>query len=464
MQHTAIACPADRSSILLNVSDRWNYRGRPYYQWSTDVDILIGSGEFEIAEPILADLCELAEREAGANDYVAAPWYADELRRLRGLRGGMLDDSQAGRSQDEVRFLLAGQGGRVSAQGASGLFYRPLPKPAAGGLRFVLVGGEMHYVDRRGEHSGFTGESVVGSTTSVLAEEVARVATMVDSSAWIHAAALVAHRLVENALRCGNDDAWALGVGFTTAELRDSVKRLAGRFPAKASFANGRALTRPGKGRWAYSRCPAAFALNYAVATPVVTFGTPPDVLIWMWPDRSDLLLDALCDAISTTTDRPTTIVLPDTPMLRDFARRYSRRQYMTRIRRTLLENTMDFATERPNRRGTACYLRARPALVVDSDGTEIDGDELAAAAEYLDTNFNLRISLFDLIRDPLMSAQLRSRVQNVRSVRQRESEWTAEESATLSKMREWYGRHSDEAEDAALFREHCPRPLEYSS
>jgi hypothetical protein len=183
-----------------------------------------------------------------------------------------------------------------------------------------------------------------------------------------------------------------------------------------------------------------------------------------MWPDRSDLLLHALCDAISTTTDRPTTIVLPDTPMLRDFARRYSRRQYMTRIRRTLLENTMDFATERPNRRGTACYLRARPALVVDSDGTEVDGDELAAAAEYLDANFNLRISPFDLIRDPLMSAQLRSRVQNVRSVRQRESEWTAEESVTLKKMREWYGRYFDEAEDAALFREHCPRPLEYSS
>ena len=60
-------------------------------------------------------------------------------------------------------------------------FYAPLPSVPRGNVCFVLVGGPMEYVDRRGEHNCVTGELPPGGTLACLAGSVARMSAMVEA-------------------------------------------------------------------------------------------------------------------------------------------------------------------------------------------------------------------------------------------------------------------------------------------
>ena len=125
---------------------------------------------------------------------------------------------------------------------------------------------------------------------------------------------------------------------------------------------------------------------------------------IWGWPDRSDLCLQAFVDTVAVGTADPVTVILPDVPAFRDFARRYVRGERMDKIERTLIEEYLYRCPRNMvNKRGTVLSAEFAPRLVVHADGTEDDGTVLASALAYLDAHHTLRLSVWDVLGDALL-------------------------------------------------------------
>lgn len=252
------------------------FEGRLPSEWVTDIEILIGSGETARAEAILLHLCAIEVDQAANSSESPAPWYFDKLAALINGRGdrasaiaileryvglakepGYLGDELARLRAGETRPFkwteeqLAVDDERFRTQ--NGTFYRPLPVPATGNVRFVFVGGPMHYVDRRGDHACVSGSDIEGTEDEKTAEEVARVASMTDSEQWIDSAVRLIDRLLKGAQRTGDDDAWCLSVSFVTGGIRDSVRAVLGRPPVRVQDGPPR-LAKPARGRWLYFR------------------------------------------------------------------------------------------------------------------------------------------------------------------------------------------------------------------
>ena len=471
-----------------------------------DASVLIGSGELKAAEAVVAGWC--AEEEAsrrGPDRYqLNDRWPFIQLIRIQDTRGDLsgaaatltryLDLEPHAASDELVRMLEEGLANAEDTQGQrqaiypwggrsdplpevlrnngqfrdAGVFFRPLPKPAAGGIRFVLIGGRMCYVDRRGEHSCSSEDPLDGPEALRLAEDTSRVLTLTQDWTWTEMAVTLCHRLLGAAQRCGDPTAWALAAEFRNGSFRQTIKALGSRPPTKLK-PDDFAVRKPPRGTWLYHHYPASFVLHQLSREPLYRLaGDAPRVALWRWPDRSDLMLRAWCDTLAAASPSPMTVVLADTPMLRDFARRYVRREPMHRIDRTYVENALHFAGEdvpdglRPRPGQTppsrACYLRVRPSLVVDSDGTELDGDLLTVALDYLETHYQLRISPFDALRDPLLSGLLTGRVDKLRHARAADSAWRPDELRQIAELREVYEQYrAGQNPELDLYAVHAP-------
>jgi hypothetical protein len=265
---------------------------------------------------------------------------------------------------------------------------------------------------------------------------------MVSNDQWNQAAILVTHRLLEASLRLGNEKAWTYSIGLNARSFRADVKALTGNFPVRARPWGEPAsvgLGKPGRRRWLYDYSerepfgrvwhrPALFAINCLRGQTLLRVASPPAVALWRFPDRSDMMLQAFCDTLAPPDGAPVTVVLPDTPDLYDFALRYSTKQQMDKGERTLLENIVNFDTSPlfP----PACLSRFGLTRVVEPGGGELDGDLLSAALDFLDTNYQVQISPWDLVHDQLVRTELGPRVQALQAARVEAAHWTDAEKA----------------------------------
>ena len=215
------------------------------------------------------------------------------------------------------------------------VFYEPLASLPRGNVRFVLVGGPMEYVDRRGEHRCVTGEAPDGGAEADFAESVARMSAMVDSRPWVQAATQTGQAIMTSLIRArrGSSPVRAPSVSYVTSTFRDVVKAVAGALPKKVAEDAWR-IGPVGKSRWSYQRDAAHYIYNAHAGFTYITVESAPAVCIWAWPDRSDLVLQAFLDTVAVGTADPVTVILPDVPAFREFARRYVRGEHMDKVER----------------------------------------------------------------------------------------------------------------------------------
>ncbi len=283
-------------------------------------------------------------------------------------------------------------------------FYEPLPSAPRGNARFILVGGPMEYVDRRGQHNCVTGEPGGPDPASDRAESVMRVHAMVHSDAWLHVAAELGRALMVTSVR-GETSPRAYGhlVAHTNRQSQRAVKDVTGT-TAKEFPEDTWTIGPAGKLRWYYQGDPRQYVYNARASYGLMTVDPAPAVSIWAWPDRSDLVLQAFIDTMTVGAQEPVITILPDVPAFRSFARRYVRRQQMTNIERTWMEETLfpNFGMSE-SRHARVLSGEFAPRLVINADGTEEDGAALAGALAYLDANHAVRLSVWDVLADPLM-------------------------------------------------------------
>jgi hypothetical protein len=442
-----------------------------------DINLLIGSGETRLAEQLLRRVCTrplpfltacaaLADVLAAKGDQPGAiSLLSQYIEYVRSTRPQDMEEqiqlvaSAIDRIQNAV--YPGGTRGKSlldeSRRTNDGTFWRPLPRPARGNVTFVFVGGQMHYVDLRGEHECASFAEIDGGGASQLSENVARLNILVDSASWVRTAVLTSHRLLGALQRGGIDDAWGYAVGYTSGWFRDCVKDVAGRLPVKATTAG--LLDKPGRGRWLHDRDPLLFVLHCSRGYPAIDVRSTPTVAIWRWPDRSDLALQAFCDVLSSSGASPLAVVLPDIPALRDFARRYNRQDPMTNVMRTLIESQTLFA-EAPGDRGDDCFGRYYPTLVLSPDGAETDGDQLVLALDYVDEHYQLRVSPWDLLQDRLLRTHLSAGLPALRARREAEAQWSADEMRRCAEKVERYAQKTPGSDITELLRGHIPEAI----
>ena len=135
-----------------------------------------------------------------------------------------------------------------------------------------------------------------------------------------------------------------------------------------------------------------------------MTVEAAPAVCIWGWPDRSDLCLQAFLDTVAVGAPEPVTVLLPDVPAIRGFARRYVRGEHMEKTSRALLEESFyRFPGGGFGSRGDVVSAEFAPRLIVHPDGTEDDGLVLTSALAYLDARHTIRLSVWDVLGDALL-------------------------------------------------------------
>jgi hypothetical protein len=178
-----------------------------------------------------------------------------------------------------------------------------------------------------------------------------------------------------------------------------------------------------------------------------------PAVCIWGWPDRSVSCLQAFLDTVAADATDPVTVILPDVPAFRDFARRYVRLEPMANSERTLIEDHLyRMPLDMPNKRGNILSADFALRLVVHPDGSEDDGALLAGAIAYLDAHHTLRLSVWDLLRDAL----LRGVAMTARPTPRRFSVSASDRIDTVS----WYSRNT-EYDDPDVLRPYRPSLLD---
>jgi hypothetical protein len=374
--------------------------GRDSRAYCDEVLSLIGTGYLALAEAALTKLLE--QRPSDDSAFYASCLLAQvhaETARLETARTTINQLLPPGQPEHPV--IHRPRDLRTITTGP--VFYRPLPRPR-GNARFVLVGGPMDYVDPRGEHTCVTGQPPDGGAANELAESVARMSAMVDGAPWIEAATNTGRSLMASLARAGGDERpYGHLVCYLTTPFRDAVKATTGAWPKKVAEDIWR-IGSAGKTGWSYQRDAGRYVHNANAGYTYITVETAPAICIWGWPDRSDLCLQAFTDTVAAASLDPVTVILPDVPAFRDFARRYVRGERMDRVSRTLMEECLYRGpNEMKHKRGIVLTAEFAPQLVVHSDGTEDGGAALASALAYLDAHHTLRLSAWDVLADPLL-------------------------------------------------------------
>lgn len=370
-----------------------------YYE---EIRSLIGAGYLALAESALVKLCEgeydmnfpglLAEvyGQTARKDQARAAMQAAYHSPVVDLDERSLDSVFWPR---DMRTITAGP-----------LFYEPVRSLPRGQVCFILVGGPMEYVDRRGEHSCITGEAPPGGTAAEFAESVARMSAMVDGDPWMQAAAATGQGIITSLARTGHASGlYGHLVSYATGPFRATVKALTGSLPGKAAEDTW-TLAPAGKSKWSYQHGAAHYLFNASAGFALMTMQAAPAVCIWGWPDRSDGCLQAFLDTAAAGHPGLVAAILPDVPAYRDFARRYARREQMAKSERALIEDLLyRYPADMINKRGYVLAAEFAPRLVVYPDGSEDDGALLAGAIAYLDAHHGLRLSVWDILRDDLL-------------------------------------------------------------
>jgi hypothetical protein len=286
-----------------------------------------------VFDDLLARVYGQTAREGQALDEIDAFAYRLSDRERDGARAHLL-------ARRDIRTIVAGSA-----------FYEPLTSLPRGNVRFVLIGGPMEYVDRRGVHVCVTGEDPSGGAEAGRAESVARMNAMVDGVPWMRAAAETGQAILKSLSRAGAvPGLYGHQLSYVTSPFRQIVK-LTGSLPKKAAE-DAWALAPPGKSGWSYQREAAHYLFNAADGFRYLLVQAAPAVCIWGWPDRSDGCLQAFLDTVAGDAADPVTVILPDVPAFRDFARRYVRMEPMASYGRTLIEDHLyRVPPDMPNKR-----------------------------------------------------------------------------------------------------------------
>ena len=394
--------PADYRSLTGPPLEVFPDPGRDPDTYREEISSLIGAGYLALAE---AALVKLAGRHDGFHDLLALV-YGQTAR-----EGQALDaiDAFAYRLSDRERdgarvHLLKRRDIRTILAGPA--FYEPLSSLPRGNVRFVLVGGPMEYVDRRGVHACVTGESPQDGAEAGRAESVARIGAMADGMPWMRAATETGQAILKSLARAGAaPGVYGHQLSYVTSPFRQIVKELTGSMPKKTAE-DAWALAPPAKSGWSYQREAAHYLFNATAGFRYFQVQAAPAVCIWGWPDRSDGCLQAFLDTVTADAPDPVTVILPDVPAFRDFARRYVRMEPMADSGRTLIEDHLyRMPLAMPNKRGTILSADFAPRLVVHPDSGEDHGLLLTGALAYLDAHHTLRFSVWDLLRDALLRA-----------------------------------------------------------
>ena len=212
--------------------------------YDEEIQSLIGTGYLALAE---AALIKLKERDPFLV-YLLGHLYRQTARfdEARAAIKHQWPDSESEPLVSQLRDL------RTITAGPA--FYEPSSTPPRGNVRFVLVGGPMEYVDRRGEHSCITGESPDGGGAAELGESVARMNAMVDGAPWMQAAAEVGQAILSSLTRAGVDPRpYGHMISWVTSSFRDVVKALTGARPKKVAE-DVWSIGPVGKSGWSYQR------------------------------------------------------------------------------------------------------------------------------------------------------------------------------------------------------------------
>ena len=392
--------PADYRSLMGPVPEVVLDSSRDPRAYREEISSLIGTGYLALAEAALTKLCKRHDafhdllahvygqtaRDGQALDAIDAFSYRLSDREKGGVISHML-------RRRDVRTIVAGP-----------VFYEPLPSFPRGNVRFVLIGGLMEYLDRRGVHSCVSGESPPGGAEAERAESVARMSAMVDGEPWMRAATEAGQAILASLSRAGAASGlYGHQLSYVTSPFRQIVKALTGSLPKKLAE-DAWNIAPVGKSRWSYQREAAHYLFNATAGFTFLSVETAPAVCIWGWPDRSDGCLQAFLDTVAADATDPVTVILPDVPAFRDFARRYARLEPMANSERTLIEDHLyRMPLNMPNKRGNILSAEFAPRLVVHPDGSEDDGALLTGTIAYLDAHHTLRLSAWDVLRDALL-------------------------------------------------------------
>ncbi len=282
-----------------------------------------------------------------------------------------------------------------------------------GDLCFVFIDASVCYVDQRGEHSGLLSESLNTE------EERCRLRTVSNNEQWLRAAVVLGDELIDLARRSGDADAWGCTSGHFGGSdpgpnrVMHVLRAVTGRRPPKPAFGP---LARPKYGRWSVRQ---VFAYDPGKDTP--------NVAIWhLGFTQNPQFFPRWCAAIGAGSRSPV-LILPDSPIMRDLARRWNAGQLIPRRQSWRGDNIRDYV-------GSAAYVRTRISAAVEVDGSEIPGDRLVGAIAFLRAQHQLRVSPFNLLRDPLLAAQLSP-------VEVGDQAWSAREIARLAMLRKRYDK-----------------------
>lgn len=252
-------------------------------------------------------------------------------------------------------------------------------------MRVVYVDASVYYVDPRGEHSGFLSDDVD------LEEGRSRLATICNDERWLRFAVELGDQFLELARRTGDAGAWGCTSGYFSGArpgpnvARRVIKAVTGHVPPKPAWGP---FVRPAEGRWSMRQ---VFGYDRGADAPAVA--------IWhLGFSENPQFFPRWCDAI-TAGDTPPILIVPASSIMRDQVASWLGGD--RRGRRTWRSDGI-----RPFH-GTAAYVRSRVSDVIDADGTAFAGNRLTAALAFLRARHQLRISPFDVLRDPVLSAQL---------------------------------------------------------
>jgi hypothetical protein len=226
---------------------------------------------------------------------------------------------------------------RAITQGPA--FYEPLTSPPRGHVRFVLVGGAMEYVDIRGEQACEDSGGPAGDPSLEFAENVSRVHAMTASAEWARAAVATGQAIMTSLARAGADPRPSGLILSHFATFQDAVQAATGSMPQRTidDWRTGGA----NKSRWSCGSNAKEYVFGAKAGYSYMTVDEQASVCVFGWPDRSDLCLQAFADTIAAGAAEPVTIILPDVPSFRDFARRYVRGEHMGKVGRALMEEAM---------------------------------------------------------------------------------------------------------------------------
>jgi hypothetical protein len=283
-----------------------------------EISSLIGTGYLALAEAALTKLCKQGDAFYELLAHVYGQTAREEQARAAiDTFSYRLSDREKGGVYSHI---LRPRDARTIV--ARPVFYEQLPSLPRGYVRFVLVGGPMEYVDRRGVHTCVSGESPPGDAEAERTESVARMSAMVDGQPWMQAAAEAGQAIMASLSRVrAPSGLYGHQLSYVTSPFRQIVKALTGSLPKKLAE-DAWNLAPVGKSRWSYQREAAHYVFNAAAGFTFLSVEAPPTVCIWGWPDRSDSSLQAFLDTVAAAATDPVTVILPDVPAFRDFARR----------------------------------------------------------------------------------------------------------------------------------------------